>query len=64
MVVIFEQVDGRFVYSMALVTDSDFIMLYLAANTEEYMKEKDLMYAEDMADFYSADDINSVVKDR
>lgn len=64
MVGIFEQVDGRFVYSMALVTDSDFIMLYLAANTEEYMKEKDMMHAEDMADFYSADDINSVVKDR
>jgi len=60
MVDIFKQVDGSSIYSMALVTDSDFITLYLAANTEEYMREKDLMYAEDMVDFYSADDIDSV----
>ena len=57
---IFEQVEGSSIYSMALVTDSDFITLYLAANTEAHMREKDLMYAEDMVDFYSANDIDSV----
>ena len=41
---IFNEVGNEQIYTIALVTDSDCITLYLALNTYEYMQKKDEQY--------------------
>lgn len=41
---VLKEVGGEKIYAAALVTDSDCITLYLAVNTYEYMKKRDLEY--------------------
>lgn len=43
---IFKEIGDEQIYAAALVTDSDCITLFLALNTYEYMRKKDLEYVE------------------
>lgn len=45
---ILKETDNEKIYTVALVTDSDCITLYLAVNTYEFMKKKDKEYSIDM----------------
>lgn len=47
---ILKQVGKEQIYATALVTDSDCITLYLAVNTYEQMREKDLKYLKMLGD--------------
>lgn len=48
------------IYAVALVTDSDYITLFLALNTYEYMRKKDTEYLEMLHDHLSEEDIKNV----
>lgn len=57
---IFKEVGDERIYSVALVTDSDCITLFLALNTYEYMKKRDEEYIEMLRDDLSEKAIKSV----
>lgn len=55
-----KEIGGEKIYAVALVTDSDCISLFLALNTYEYMRKKDVKYLEMMHDYLSEEDIKNV----
>lgn len=57
---IMRKVGKERIYSVALVTDSDCITLYMALNTYEYMKKKDEKYVEMLRNRLSKEKIESV----
>lgn len=57
---ILKEVGEEKIYTVALVTDSDCITLYLALNTNEYMKEADEENIEILQDDLSEEDIKNV----
>lgn len=48
------------IYAVALVTDSDCITLFLALNTYEYMRNRDVEYLEMLRNYLSEEDIKNV----
>jgi hypothetical protein len=60
---IMEEIGKESVYSIALVTDSDCITLYLAVNTYEYMKKKDAEYEILYKDMYSKRQVEMLKND-
>lgn len=57
---ILEEVRNEQIYAAALVTDSDCITLYLAVNTYEQMREKDLKYLKMFGDDLDEDEIEGI----
>lgn len=57
---ILKEVGEEKIYTVALVTDSDCITLYLALNTNEYMKEADEENIEILQDDLSEEDIKNI----
>lgn len=55
---IMKEVGDEQIYSVALVTDSNFITLYLGANTYENMKKRDEEYFEMFKDDWSEEEIS------
>ena len=55
-----EEISDEKLYAVALVTDSDCITLFLALNTYEYMRKKDMEYLELLHGDLSDKDIKSV----
>ena len=57
---ILAHVGNEKIYSVALVTDEDCISLYLAANTSEYLRKKDLDNLKFMRQYLSEEKIRAV----
>ncbi len=57
---IFKKIGGEKIYSIALVTDEDCVSLYLAANTFEFLRKKDLDHLKFMKQYLSEDQIRGV----
>ena len=57
---ILEEVGNENVYAAALVTDEDCVSLFLAVNTYEYMRKKDLENLEFMRQYLSEDKIRKI----
>lgn len=57
---ILQEVGEEKIYAVALVTDSDCITLYLALNTDEYMKEKEERYVQMFKNHLTEEDIKKI----
>ncbi len=57
---ILKKVHKEQIYAAALVTDSDCISLYLAVNTYEQMREKDLKYLKMLGDDLDEEEIEGI----
>lgn len=57
---ILKKIGDEKVYSIALVTDEDCVSLYLAANTFEFLRKKDLDILKIMKQYLSKDEIRGV----
>lgn len=55
---IMKEIDGEEIYSVALVTDSDGISVFMALNTKEYLEQADEEFVEMAAEDLSEDAIN------
>ena len=57
---VLKELDGEELYSVALVTDSDCISLYMALNTYEYLETADEEYLELVREDLTEADINQI----
>lgn len=57
---ILKKIGNEKIYSIALVTDEDCVSLYLAANTLEFLRKKDLDILKLMKQYLSEDEIRGV----
>ena len=57
---ILKRIGSEKIYSIALVTDEDCISVYLAANTFEFLRKKDLDILKSMKQYLSEDEIRGV----
>ena len=57
---ILKKIGNEKIYSIALVTDEDCVSLYLAANTSEFLRKKDLDILKFMKQYLSEDEIRGV----
>lgn len=57
---ILKKIGKEKIYSVALVTDSDCITLFLAINTYEYMKKEDARNLKENSDWYSKEEIEKI----
>lgn len=59
---VLKEIDGEQLYSVALVTDSDCITLFMALNTYEFLETADEEYLEMVKDDLSEEDMRQIKK--
>ncbi len=57
---VLKEMEGEELYSVALVTDSDCITLFMALNTYEYLETADKEYLEMLGEDLSEEDIRQI----